>query len=237
MSDDYRPIPPGKGRLAAALKAGLLTRSEMTVAGVVLVAAALAMLVTSERLAHGLKDLFSSSVEVIAGRPDPATALKDSMLRGLSLVAPILVTSAVAGGAAIVIPSIWARRKGARTAVPLPPSPKMRLTSFLLKVVVIAAITLISMLILRNHTDALALSMTGDQEAASKLFGAMVGLLASAGAAMILIGVSEQSLKRHLLWKSLHLTDSEARMERRMDGGEKRTRKRRPERASDEDGQ
>ena len=151
-------------------------------------------------------------------------ALKEALGKGLVLIVPILTAALIAGSISSLLPAILAKKSGGRTAVPLPNVPRISFSSSILKITGMILALLVSLLIIRSHAGALASSMEGNGSAAIDLFNGLLGLLAAGGVVMILAGLADQAIKRHTLWRLLHLSRSEAGREQRMTGGDRATR-------------
>lgn len=229
MADTERPIPPSSGRIAAAARAGLFPASSLLASGMSLFLCAGMGWLLAEPVLREAKALMSSSLQqAVSSGGVPATPSLVSAAAGV--VVPMLLLLAVVFTGALVgagIPALIARRRTGRTAVPLPKAPSGTLQMGVVRLLGAAVFVLIAVAALRGAVS----DLRTDHHVLLAAVRTICQLTAVLGAILILLGLVEWTLRRHLILRALRLDTAEARRERRADEGEPRIKQRRLARA------
>ncbi|MCP4604134.1 MAG: hypothetical protein GY847_27035 [Proteobacteria bacterium] len=221
MSSSDRTIPPGRGRIAKAARAGMFPRSSAIAGGLALLASAAVLALFAEQAGHSFMGLVEQGLDyAVASRPEPGLALNELIKTGVWLILPLILAAFVGGLAGAVVPAVIARRHRGRTAVPLPRAPKERVAFTVLHVFAVFLVILFAAHILRSHMGAVTRLIRNDPGSQVELIYALSKLLAAGGAVMLLMGLAEIALLRHSLWRALHINSLEARREERAAGGD-----------------
>lgn len=204
-----------------AARAGMFARSDAISGGLALLACAGTIAVFGSAFAIKLQALLSDALSrALAGGMDCCSALSKPMYTGLMLLFPILACVFVAALVGAVAPAIVAKRHQGRSAVPLPPIPKTRFATVIIRAAGGVVMLLLSAQILRSHAPAALALMGADFSAGADLVRGFCGLLAAAGVVMILIGIGETAIQQNAYFRALHLTTLESRQEQRAAGGD-----------------
>ena len=212
MSSDHRPISPGPGRTAAAARAGLFPRSDAIPGGLSLLALAGISWLFFDRFAAAFHTLLEKGIRCAGFMRDD---LKTSVLGYLGElgylllpILPIVFVSALLGAG---IPALMARKGRGHTASPLPKAPTGRLQIAAVRLFGAALFVLIAVYIV-NRSDA---APTDAAHILTTILTLGCRIVAALGGVMLLIGLIELALMRHLIYRSLHLDMIEARRELR----------------------
>lgn len=201
-----RFLPPSDARLAAAARTGMFPRSPLIAPGAALVAFGAVLGLGGQALGAALEGLVRDGLEAaVLTRPDPATALVDTLRRGAVVAAPLVLAPAVAALIAAVAPALWARRFGrGTTSTPLPERPPRTPE----RAVLYPAAAAIAAL-------AMAWGLAGVDAAAGRIATPVATGIFVAGVALLLAGLADLAAQRTRLVEALSLTRSEARREQR----------------------
>jgi len=211
-----RHLPPSDARLAAAARDGMFPRSPVLALGAALAAFAAALGLSGRAIGAALEELVRGGLEsAVRSRPDPATALVDTLLRGATLAAPLVLAPACAALVAAVVPALWARRFGrGATSTPLPERPPRTPE----RAVLYPAAALVAAI-------ALAWGFAEVDAAAGRIVEPIAAGIFAAGIALLVAGLADLALQRTRLVEALSLTRSEARREQRTPATARRLRR------------
>ncbi len=215
-----RVVPPSHERTAAAAREGLFAGPRVLTGGLVLIAAAVMFGSMKEWLAAASVGLVRDGLfDAVTLRTDPTEALYGYLASGIAFLlalAGVLFAVALAGA---VVPALIARRGVGRTAVSIPKEKPARISSFVLAATGVAVFTLLSVKIVAGH----GFFSTGTGSTTADL---PFSLIAAAGVVMCLVGMIDLALGRARIWRSLHLTRSEAVREDRASSGDRTAKSR-----------
>lgn len=215
-----RVVPPSTERTAAAARDGLFAGSRILTGGLVLIAGAAIFGSMKDWLAGASVGLVRDSLfDAMTLRLDSTAALCGSLGRGIAFFLPLAGALFAVALAGAVIPALIARSGKGRTAVPIPKEKPARVSSFVLAAAGVAVFTLLSIKIIGGH----GFPFKGAGSAFADL---SLSLIAAAGVVMCLVGMIDLSLRRARIWRSLHLTRSEAVREERAAMGDRAARSR-----------
>ena len=237
MTDRDRTVPPGRGRVAAAARAGLFARSGTAVSGLILLTVSGFGAAFGEHWVASARDLVGHGVATAATPgADHGEALAGGFSDGLGLLLPIVLTvfgAALMGG---LVPALVARRKKGQTSIPLPEAPSLSVARVVLFTAGAGVMLLVGLHIFRTHIGAVWQAMEGNRAGAQELMRALWTLLGAGGGVLLLVGICELGMTRHALWRALFLDNSQARREQRDREGDRTVRARGLRRARRETG-
>lgn len=220
METGGRVIPPSHERTAAAAREGLFAGSRILTGGLVLIVGAAMFGSMKEWMSQASVKLVREGLfDAVTLRPDPIAALYSCLGRGAVLLLPVAAALFTVASAGAVIPALMVRRGKGRTAISIPKEKPARISSFVLAATGVAVFTLLSVKIIGSH----GFSFTG---VGSSFADLPFSLIAAAGVVMCLMGMIDLALRRARIWRSLHLTKSEAAKEERASFGDRAARSR-----------
>ncbi len=233
MADTERPIPPSSGRIAAAAKAGVFPTSNLLPSGISLLLTAALGWLFAEPVLRGANVLMTLSVErAVSPGGAPVSSLESAaagVLGPVLLFFALLFTGAFAGAG---VPALIARRRAGRTAVPLPQIPAGTLPLGMLRLFGAGLFLLIALAVVRSA----AVNVQATPSVLLSGGRAVCQLTAVLGGILILLGLIEWTLRRHLIFRALHLNTAEARRESRAHEGEPNVKRRQLARARSQRG-
>jgi flagellar biosynthesis protein FlhB len=222
MSSDYRPIPPGPGRTAAAARASLFPRSDAIPGGLALLASAGFGWLLSDPLASAIRALLASELASAASQgADVRSSISRTAEALGSTLLPVLSVLFLAALLGAALPVLMARKGRGHTASSLPRPPTGRLPVFVIRLLG-AGLFLLIALHLVDRAGAMPTDAAGMLKAILTFACGMAGAL---GGVMLLVGITELTLMRHLIYRALHLDAAQARRELRGSEGDPRIKR------------
>jgi flagellar biosynthesis protein FlhB len=235
MSGEHGNIPPGQGRLSRAARAGLFPVPAPLIIGVSFLAAYGVLVLLGGHTAVSVRRLVQGGLDHAAvSRDEPAALLSEAIGDGFWIVLPYLLVPFTAALVAALVPAIVFRKGKGRTAVELPPSPRIQPALAIFRGAGLALFCLLMMSILQNNANLVPRLIDGQLGATAQLGTIVEQSLAALGVVATLVGVIELSYVRTRAWRSLHLTLSEANREARAAGGDPEIKAERRRRARSE---
>ena len=225
MESSGRWIPPGRGRIAAAWRAGALGGSSALTAGFVLLASSAALYLLGAWEAQSLTELVRGGVVTALASGSTPTDLPNELIAvWLKHTWPFLAVSFAAALAASLLPAARYLGRRGRTAVPLPVRPWTGAYVPVLRLFCLLLFLALAAYVLRERIGAAFSLPFGDRDAGRRLGSAGLGLVSAAGFVAVLCSLAEVSINRYFAWRSLHLNSAEARRELRAAGGDRAVR-------------
>jgi flagellar biosynthesis protein FlhB len=222
MSNGSGAIPPGRGRVSKAARIGLFPVPAPLVLGSSFLAGYAMFALFGAQSALQVKSMVHQGLRsAVYLREEPLEFLRQSITDGLWIALPFLVVPFAAAIVAAFVPALFFRKDKGRTAVELPRAPKTRTVVAILRGAGLMLFFLITLNILRGNSLMVPEFIDGRIDATSRLGTVVADLLGALGVVATLLGLIELFYVRALVWRSLHLTSSEARREARAAGGDR----------------